>query len=105
MLETRKKPENGKETGEWERNRKTGKKLERGKEIGKHTSVTLAIRVSAISLRTGADRVVGPGVAARLGGARILVDARVNALLVDAGLVLGALGVAGALGARLDWKL
>jgi hypothetical protein len=45
---------------------------------------------------------VGPGVALGLRGAGILDEAGVNAALVEAGLVLGALGICAALGARFN---
>ena len=64
--------------------------------------VTLAVGVPSVALRTGADRVVGPGGALGLGGAGVVEQAGVNTVLVDTGLATGTLGVLRALRARLD---
>jgi hypothetical protein len=65
-------------------------------------SVALAVRIPSVALRTGADRVVHPGHALGLWGARVLHDARVDAVLLDASLVHGTLRVCSALWAGLD---
>jgi hypothetical protein len=56
-------------------------------------AVALSVGVAAVALRTGANRVVGPGRALGLGRARILHQAGVDAALVEAGLILCALGI------------
>jgi hypothetical protein len=66
--------------------------------------VALAVRVAPVALRTSANRVVHTSRALRLWCARVLHDAGVDAVLVDAGLVHGALRVCRAFSLRLDCK-
>ena len=65
-------------------------------------SVALCVRVPSVPLRAGAHWVVGPGGALRLGGARVVNNARVYTVLVDTGLALRTVWVLCALGSRLD---
>ena len=65
-------------------------------------AVALAVGVAAVAFRTRADRVVGAGVALGLRRAGVLHQAGVDAALVEAGLVLGALGICAALGTRFN---
>ena len=65
-------------------------------------SVALAVGVPAVALRTGAYWVMHPRCTLGLGCARVLHDAGVDAVLIDAGLVHGTLGVCCTLGQRLD---
>ena len=65
-------------------------------------SVALTVRVPSVALRTGADRVVGPGGALSLGGAGIVQQAGVYTVLVDTGLATGTVWVLSTLGPRLD---
>lgn len=65
-------------------------------------SVALRVRIASVALRTGADRVVGPGGALGLGGARVADNARVYTVLVDTGFTLRTVWVLSTLGPRLD---
>jgi len=60
--------------------------------------VALAVGITAIALRAGAHRVMGTGRALGLRRAGVLHQAGVDAALVEAGLILGALGVCATLG-------
>ena len=65
-------------------------------------SVALRVRIASVALRTGADRVVSPGGALGLGGARVADNARVYTVLVDTGFTLRTVWVLSTLGPRLD---
>ena len=65
-------------------------------------SVTLSVRIAAVSLRTRAHGMVGTCGTRGLRGARVVDNTRVNAVLVDTGLVLRTVGVLCTLGSWLD---
>ena len=65
-------------------------------------SVALAVRVTSVAFRTGANRMVSPGGALRLGGAGVVNNARVYAVLVNTGLALRTVWVLCALRSGLD---
>ena len=67
-------------------------------------SVALAVGVPAVALRTGTYWMMHPCCTLSLGCARVLHDAGVDAVLIDAGLVHGTLRVCCTLGQRLNCK-
>ena len=67
-------------------------------------SVALAVGVPTVAFRTGTDWVMHPRCTLSLGCARVLHDAGVDAVLIDAGLVHGTFGVCCTLGQRLNCK-
>ena len=62
------------------------------------------IGVALVTLLTGAHRVVGTCAARGLGRAGVAGDARVDAVLVDAGLGLGTVRVLRTLGPGCNWN-
>ena len=65
-------------------------------------SVTLPVRIASVSLGTRAYGMMGTCGARGLGSARVVDNARVNAVLIDTGLVLRTIWILGTLRSRLD---